>query len=114
MFVNPNGLFVIPPVSFSEIIEALILGTIFAFPMILTTNYEIRENGQIYTKANKYFVYFIIGLMLVRYGMEKFLFRETNPLITLILVFILLISYLTIWRVASFIKYRKLSKSQIG
>ncbi|MGZ4122667.1 MAG: CcdC family protein [Tumebacillaceae bacterium] len=89
-----------------ETVGAIVIGVLFSIPLILTTHYEVREDGLIYAKQNKGFIFALVGLVIVRLALREYItFVDQGTLA--ILFYLLGVSYLTVWRVVSFIKFRK-------
>lgn len=107
MFVNHSGALVLPPVSLIEVLGTVILGGLFAIPVLMTTNYEFRQNA-IYVKKNKTFIYVFVGVILLRLALRSILFATMPSADQLFLTFVMATVYMTIWRVGSFMKFRRL------
>ena len=95
------------PISLIMLVGALVIGAIFSIPLVLTTNYEIREDGLIYAIKNKSFTYVLIGLILLRVSLRTYL-GGIDPFTLTKLMFLMASVYLIIWRVSSFIKFRRI------
>ncbi|MGF7535160.1 CcdC protein domain-containing protein [Bacillus mexicanus] len=100
--------FVVPAIW--EILIAAVLGLIFGYIMITQTFYEKREDGLIYSKPNKNFKYVIIAIIVIRLALTQY-FKDLNQYEMLILAYSLAFAYLSVWRIGSFIKFRKIHKS---
>jgi membrane protein CcdC involved in cytochrome C biogenesis len=99
--------------SLMEIIISFVLGIMFAIPLVMTTDYEIREDTQIYAKKNIAFIYVLIGLIIIRFALKSY-FSSINPLTLSLLSMILALGYVGVWRIASFIKFRKVWSGRIS
>ncbi|WP_125665818.1 CcdC family protein [Paenibacillus baekrokdamisoli] len=102
MFLNPEL-----HMTTREIVLAIGTGILLSIPLILTTNYEIREDGQIYAKKSIGFIISFVGLVLFRLGLRNYLSGlDPNELTALFLL--VAASYIIPWRLVSYIKFRKL------
>lgn len=98
-------------VSFLQEAEAIGLGLLLAIPLIWTTNYEIREDQQIYTvKSRTFFVSFIL-VLLIRLALRDYLHWMT-PEIKAALFLLLALGYILPWRVISYMKFRQLYQTR--
>ncbi|WP_409341361.1 CcdC family protein [Paenibacillus sp. MBLB4367] len=92
-------------VTVAEAAVTVALGLLLSVPMILTTNYELREDGNIYAKRSKAFVAALAGLLIIRLGLRSYI-GGIDQSTLIFLFFLLAVCYLVPWRVASFVKYR--------
>jgi membrane protein CcdC involved in cytochrome C biogenesis len=103
MFANPqqpfNG-------TFWEVAASIVFGAILSVPMVATTNYEVREDGQIYAKQSRAFLFAIVGVVGVRLALKEYI-TALDPMTLNGLFFFTAITYVVIWRVSSFIKFRR-------
>ncbi|MED4604099.1 cytochrome c biogenesis protein CcdC [Paenibacillus validus] len=90
-----------------EVVLSLLCGAVLSIPMILTTNYERREDGLIYPKKSAAFVVALIGLIALRLGLRSYL-SGLDPTELAMLFYLIAVAYVVPWRVASFVKFRKL------
>lgn len=104
----PQNNFEIP--NLWEFIMAFILGIVFGIPLLIKTNYEVREDGFIYTKPSKGFIYIFVALVLIRIGLKEY-FQTLDPIALACLSLTLALSYLGIWRIGAFLKYRRVWNS---
>ncbi|TVX97159.1 CcdC protein domain-containing protein [Cohnella terricola] len=90
-----------------EWIAAIGIGGLLSLPLILTTNYERRADQQIYTvKSIGFFVSFICVLA-VRFILRDYLSGiDQETMYSLFMT--VLIGYVVPWRIASYLKFRKL------
>ncbi|MBB6634833.1 CcdC protein domain-containing protein [Cohnella thailandensis] len=91
-----------------EWVCAFAFGAVLSIPLIWTTRYERRSDQQIYATRNKgFFIAFLIVFAV------RFLLRENlNSLgqeTEMALFLTIALGYALPWRVASFLKYRKLN-----
>ncbi|WP_042461331.1 CcdC protein domain-containing protein [Neobacillus dielmonensis] len=94
-----------------EIAVAALAGLLLAIPLMWTTNYEIREDGQIYAQKNKSFFIALIFVLVIRMVFKQFI-SGLDPASLGMLFFAVAISYVVPWRIVSFIKFRKVKQSQ--
>jgi membrane protein CcdC involved in cytochrome C biogenesis len=107
LFIDRSGALVLPHLPMLEILTAVALGSILATPILLTTNYELRED-QVYVKKSKTFIYIILALLVLRIALKSILYSLIPVTDQLVLTFIMATVYVTIWRVGSFVKFRRL------
>lgn len=104
MFIFP--MFRVTPL---EMIEAAGVGIIFSLFLIKTTKFEIRDND-IYMQRSKAFMYILVGLLVIRV-IAKFVLSATIDIGQLGGMFwILAFGMIVPWRVAMFVKFRKLQE----
>lgn len=89
-----------------EVVGAVGLGLVFSVPLIYTTDYERREDGLIYAKPNKAFLYALVGLVIVRFALRNYL-SDIDPQTLGALFVLVALSYVIPWRVVSYRKFRK-------
>jgi membrane protein CcdC involved in cytochrome C biogenesis len=94
-----------------EIAVAVLIGVMLAVPLMLTTNYEIRHDGQIYAQKNKTFFIALIAVVAIRIVLRQFITGMDSASLSL-LFFTVACSYVVPWRIVSFVKYRKVKQSQ--
>ncbi|MEY2196356.1 CcdC protein domain-containing protein [Neobacillus sp. BF23-41] len=93
------------PASWEMLIAGL-LGTLFGAIMLTQTSYEIREDGLIYSKPNKTFKYVIIAIIVIRIALSQY-FKSMDYIVTVLTMTIAFL-YICVWRIGSYIKFRKL------
>lgn len=93
-----------------ELAIAGLLGAVFGIIMLSQTAYEIREDGFVYSKRNKNFKYVIIAIIAIRIVLSQY-FKNIDAAEFAVLTMELAFVYLCIWRIGSFVKYRKISRS---
>ncbi|MEK8131189.1 cytochrome c biogenesis protein CcdC [Paenibacillus filicis] len=98
--------------SVKEVVLSLLCGFVLSIPMIMTTNYERREDGLVYPRKSKAFFIALVALIGLRLGLRSYL-SELDPLELGMLFFLIAVAYVVPWRVASFIKYRKLYTEEL-
>ncbi|QDY85166.1 DUF1453 family protein [Paenibacillus polymyxa] len=98
--------------AFWELLVAGLLGVLFGYVILLHTAYEKRDDGLIYPKPNQYFKYIIIAIILIRVVLTQYLSSLGTSEISMLAITMALV-YISIWRIGSFIKFRRtLSVSQ--
>ncbi|MCH1625643.1 cytochrome c biogenesis protein CcdC [Fredinandcohnia sp. SECRCQ15] len=102
MFVFP--IFRVTPM---EILEAVILGAFFSIFLIKTSSFEIKEN-KIYLKRSKAFIFILIGLLVIRIVMKSFLSNSIDVGQLSGMFWILAFSMIVPWRIAMYVKFKKL------
>ncbi|MFK9092659.1 CcdC protein domain-containing protein [Bacillus salipaludis] len=93
--------------AYWEMAIAILLGTLFGVIMLTQTAYEIREDGFVYSKPNKNFKYVIIAIIVIRIALSQY-FKSLDYIEFTILTMVLAFFYISIWRVGSYLKFRKL------
>lgn len=112
LFMSTGALMFLVPVfrvDFLQVLEAILVGTIFSIFLIKTSKFEIRDEN-IYLIPSKSFIYILFGLLLVRIIIKIAIgstisFGETSGMFFL-LAFGMIIS----WRLAMLYKFKKLEK----
>ncbi|WHY26757.1 CcdC family protein [Bacillus wiedmannii] len=109
LFLTPGVLWFFGPVhpAILQGIIAAFIGVLFAVPLIVLTNYERRDDGNIYTKKSAAFLITFIALVILRYGSRKYIVDLDQQTIGL-LFYVVAVSYIIPWRIASYIKFRKI------
>ncbi|WAH36537.1 CcdC protein domain-containing protein [Alicyclobacillus dauci] len=100
-FLNPGV-----QLSALEIIIPLMVGIVFSIPLIITTNYEIREDGLIYARKSMAFVVCLLVILALRIALRELLHGYNSSTMTM-MYFLVAFGYLVPWRIASFMKFRK-------
>ncbi|WP_426940310.1 CcdC family protein [Bacillus mycoides] len=108
LFLTPGILLFFGPVhpAILQVTIAASIGVIFAIPLIFLTNYERREDGNIYTKKSAAFLITFIGIVILRYGSRQYIVDLEQQTIGL-LFYVVAVSYIIPWRIACYIKFRK-------
>jgi membrane protein CcdC involved in cytochrome C biogenesis len=94
-----------------EIGVASLIGLLLAVPLVLTTNYEIRQDGQIYAQKNKTFFIALVAVLVIRIVLRQFI-SGLDSASLMMLFFTVAFSYVVPWRIASFVKFRKVKLAQ--
>lgn len=94
-----------------EMAVASLIGLLLAVPLMLTTNYEIRQDGQIFAQKNKTFFIALIAVVAIRIILRQFI-SGMDPASLVALFFTVACSYVVPWRLVSYVKFRKIKKSQ--
>ncbi|KZD27524.1 cobalamin biosynthesis protein CbiX [Bacillus cereus] len=108
LFLTPGILLFFGPVhpAIVQVTIAASIGVIFAIPLIFLTNYERREDGNIYTKKSVAFLITFIGIVILRYSSRQYIVG-LDPQIIGLLFYVVAVSYIIPWRIACYIKFRK-------
>lgn len=93
--------------SVKEITLSLLFGLALSVPMVLTTNYELREDGEIYARKSVAFIIVLIVIVLVRLGLRTYL-QGLDPAELGMIFYMVAVAYVIPWRIVSYIKFRKL------
>ncbi|OAZ50517.1 CcdC protein domain-containing protein [Paenibacillus polymyxa] len=100
----PGQTYALP--AFWELLVAGLLGALFGYVILLHTAYERRDDGLIYPKPNQYFKYIIIAIILIRVVLTQYLSSLGTTEISTLAITMALV-YISIWRIGSFIKFRR-------
>ena len=91
----------------SEIIEAILVGLFFSLFLIFTSNFEVK-GSEIYMKRSKLFPVILISLLIIRSVGKFFLSDSIDPGQLAGMFFLLAFSMIVPWRIAMYVKYKKL------
>ncbi|MHC2835888.1 CcdC family protein [Bacillus sp. F9_6S_D1_P_5] len=107
-FFTPSVLWLFGPVhpAILQVVIAVSIGILLAVPLIFLTNYERRDDGNIYTKKSAAFLITFIALVVLRYGSRQYIVGLDQQTIGL-LFYVVAVSYIIPWRIACYIKFRK-------
>lgn len=90
-----------------EVLIPALIGIVCSIPLMLTTVYEIREDGNIYMKKDMWFIISFLAILSLRFLLRGYL-QTLEPINFTSMVIIIGICYLVPWRIVSFIKFRKI------
>jgi membrane protein CcdC involved in cytochrome C biogenesis len=89
---------------------AFAFGFLLSIPLILTTNYELRSDHKIYAVKNNNFILLFLLVFIVRFILRDY-FKWLGPDTEGALFVTVAFGYILPWRIVSYLKFRKLSKS---
>ncbi|WP_239615744.1 cytochrome c biogenesis protein CcdC [Cohnella mopanensis] len=93
--------------------SALAIGCLLSLPLIITTNFERRDDQQIYAVKNMGFFVSFLAVLVIRFLLRDYLSGLDQE--TMAALFMtLLVGYVVPWRVVSYLKFRKLYLSGSG
>ena len=92
-----------------EMLEAVVVGMFFSLFLIYTSNFEVKGK-QIYMKRSKLFPVILITLLVIRSVMKYFLSSTIHPGELAGMFFLLAFSMIVPWRIAMYLKYRKIEQ----
>jgi len=95
-----------------EILEAVVVGMFFSIFLIYTSNFVVKDN-LIYMKRSKLFPLILITLLIIRTVMKFYLSSTIHPGELAGMFFLLAFSMIVPWRIAMYLKYRKLERTLI-
>lgn len=113
LFLVPSLFLIVNPKAHAPAWEwgaALAIGCLLSLPLILTTNFERREDQQIYAVKNLGFFIAFIGVIIIRFLIRDHLNGMDSETVAALFM-VLLIGYVIPWRVVSFLKFRRLYSS---
>lgn len=90
---------------------ALAVGAVLSVPLIWTTNYEIREDRNIYAKKNVGFFVALVAVILIRLVLRDYFTMIDNDTKTALFV-VVAVGYVVPWRVVSYMKFRVLHRQR--
>ncbi|UBH09640.1 CcdC family protein [Macrococcus armenti] len=93
-----------------EILEAVVVGMFFSLFLIFTSNFEVKNN-QIYMKRSKLFPLILITLLVIRTVMKFFLRSTIHAGELGGMFFLLAFSMIVPWRIAMYMKFKKIEHS---
>jgi membrane protein CcdC involved in cytochrome C biogenesis len=111
LFISPGLLLIANPNAHSPAwmwIGAFLLGGLLSLPLIYTTGYEIRENGAIYAKRSLWFLAVFAVVLGIRFALRSELQQFGDAQTNTALFMAMAMGYVIPWRVASYLKYRRL------
>lgn len=107
LIMNPNA-----EATQTEITIALLIGLVFSVPLILTTGYERRADGNIYVKKSLAFIILFLLLFAIRWTLRGIIDMDSES--RMMLFFITACAYLIPWKVSSYYKFRKVYLANRG
>ncbi|NJP37210.1 CcdC family protein [Alkalicoccus luteus] len=109
-------MFLYPPVqqiTWLEAAEAFTVGLLFSIILIKTSSFEIR-NGDVYMKRSKWFPVILMGLLGLRLVFKLALGIYFSYEVLAGMFFLLAFGMLLPWRIAMFVKFRRVQKEFLG
>ncbi|MDD9270919.1 CcdC protein domain-containing protein [Paenibacillus sp. GCM10023248] len=91
-----------------EMLCAIVLGIGLGSIMLYHTGYEKLEDGYVYAKPNKNFKYVLIAIVALRIVLSQY-FKGLDYTEFTVLTMLMAYLYICVWRVGSFIKFRRAS-----
>jgi membrane protein CcdC involved in cytochrome C biogenesis len=107
MYVFP---FTREPVLYA--LAAICAGCLFSYPLIATSHFYVGEDG-IYLKRSRAFIYILLGLLVVRIALHSVVENYVDVYQTGSLFFCLAFGMLVPWRIAMYVRYRRLLSQQV-
>ncbi|MCL6489434.1 MAG: cytochrome c biogenesis protein CcdC [Alicyclobacillus mali] len=90
-------------------IAAFLVGCMFSYPLIATSHFYVGEDG-VYLKRSRAFIYILLGLLVVRIVLHSVVERYVDVYQTGSLFFCLAFGMLVPWRIAMFVRYKRLMR----
>jgi membrane protein CcdC involved in cytochrome C biogenesis len=91
-----------------ELLCAGLIGVGLGSIMLYHTGYEKQDDGQVYSKPNKNFKYVIGAVVVIRIVLSQY-FKGLDYTEFTILTMVMAFIYICVWRIGSFVKFRKIS-----
>lgn len=113
LFMSTGGLMFLFPMfqlSFRDVIEALTVGVLFSFFLIIFSKFEIR-NQNIYLIPSKSFVFILFGLLIIRIIIKVIIGSQISFGETSSMFFLLGFGMIFTWRIAMLYKFIKIKKN---
>lgn len=82
---------------------------LFSYPLIHTSKFEIRD-GHVYLRRSKAFVWILLVLLAIRLALHSYVERWITIPQTGAVFFLLAFGMLLPWRMAMYVKYRRLKR----
>ncbi|SFJ22508.1 Membrane protein CcdC involved in cytochrome C biogenesis [Paenibacillus sp. UNC496MF] len=90
-----------------EFLVAFLVGAVLSVPLIWTTNYELRADGQIYAVKNSGFIVAFLAVFVIRFLLRNY-FAFIGPETEAALFVVVAAGYAVPWRIVSYAKFRRL------
>ncbi|WP_246096081.1 CcdC protein domain-containing protein [Paenibacillus sinopodophylli] len=97
-------------VSSKQLFISIMIGFVISLPLIATTNFVKRENGDTFIQST----WLIFALLTVLFMLRIILIPQIHSVdqsTLAVLSSIVMVSYITVWRSVSFVKFRRTVKS---
>lgn len=99
-------------VRWLQVLEAFTVGAFVSILLIMTTKFRV-ENGHIYLKPSRAFIFILFGLLALRLIGKVIIGSQIDVGETSGMFFILAFGMIVTWRIAMFIEFKKLQKNQL-
>lgn len=103
-------MFVYPPtrIPWSWGLGALACGALlFTYPLVKTSRL-IRQDGHVILERSRAFLWILVGLVAIRYGMRSYVEHVMSPLQTGAIFFLVALGMIVPWRLLMYRDYRQL------
>ncbi|MGN7386562.1 CcdC family protein [Sporosarcina sp. SAFN-015] len=97
-------------VPFPQVIEAICVGLLFSVVLIITTNFEEKDD-KLYVKKSKAFIIILFSLLIIRFVAKLILSSSINVGELGGMFWILAFGMIVPWRIGMLVKYYKLKNS---
>lgn len=94
-----------------QVIIALLIGMIVSIPLIVTTNFEVRDDGNTFIKRNKTVFVLLIVIFALRF-LAIATIKSIDPSTLSFMCNLMTFGYIATWRIISFIKFKGVSSSK--
>lgn len=94
-----------------QVIIALVIGMVVSIPLILTTNFEVRDNGSTFIKRNKTVFVLLIVIFALRFLVVATI-KSIDPSTLSFMCNLVTFGYIATWRITSYLKFRGVSSSK--
>ncbi|MDU0202555.1 CcdC protein domain-containing protein [Paenibacillus sp. MAH-36] len=94
-----------------QVILALLIGMVVSIPLILTTNFEVRDNGNTFIKRNKTVFVLLVVIFALRF-LAVATIKSIDPSTLSFMCNLFTFGYIATWRITSYVKFRGVSSSK--
>ncbi|ADV68145.1 cytochrome c biogenesis protein CcdC [Deinococcus maricopensis] len=111
MLLRPDmhGLHPFLPQPWWTMLVAVLVGALFALPLAHFTRYERRADGLIYQQASTALLVAFVAIVVVRV-VARVALSWMDPWVENALFFMLVVSYIFVWRLASYLKFVRVQR----
>ncbi|NOU98867.1 CcdC protein domain-containing protein [Paenibacillus planticolens] len=95
-----------------QVIIALLIGMVVSIPLIITTNFEVRDNGNTFIKRNRTVFVLLIVIFALRF-LAIATIKSIDPSTLSFMCNLVTFGYIATWRIVSFIKFRSVTSSKL-
>ncbi|MCZ8522035.1 MULTISPECIES: CcdC protein domain-containing protein [Paenibacillus] len=125
--LNPSGVTLLLPILYistsltqlfdprlhieqGQVLVALLIGIVLAIPLIVTTNFEVRGNGDTFIKRSRAVFVLFITIFALRFLVIATV-QSIDPSTLSFMCNLATLGYIATWRIVSFIKFRRANHS---
>ncbi|WP_018759135.1 CcdC protein domain-containing protein [Paenibacillus terrigena] len=116
LYISTSMLQLLDPnlhIQSEQLLIAALAGMVLSIPLILTTNFEVREAGNTFIKCNKLMFLLLITIFALRF-IAIATVKGMDPGTLSFLLNFMTFSYIVCWRVACFVKFHNVRSKSIA